>query len=149
MPNTLWSIVATAALAWPAGAMAHTSEELAARLGAHGGRLQATGQYHVELLVGPGQVQVWVTDHADRAQPTEGATATAMLVYPGATVAVPLQPAGENRLAASDARLKAGVDARVSLVLTMKGQAPAQARFVLAPAGAAKPKSGAHSPHSH
>lgn len=131
MRKALCFIAALIALAWSAGIKAHSNEELATRVGAHGGRIQMTGAYHVELLVAGDQVQVWVTDHADRAQATEGAAATVMVVYPGETVTVPLSPAGENRLVGRDARVKAGKDARVSVVLTMKGQSPGQVRFVL------------------
>jgi hypothetical protein len=147
MRNTLVTYLATLALVWSAGVMAHSNEELVARVGAHGGQIQTTGMYHVELLVADQQVQVWVSDHAEQPQATDGATATVMVVYPGETVTVPLAAAGKNRLVGRDARLKWVQNARVSVVLTMKDGSSGQTRFVLRSAGAAPNASAAG--HAH
>lgn len=124
---------------------AHTNEILSKRAGPHGGQLRVAQQYHVELALSIGEVAVWVTDHADNPQTTEGANAQAIVHYGRERVVVDLKPAGDNRLSARDRRLRADPNARIVLNLTMAGQAPVQARFAPVPAQAKPaPTAGRH-----
>lgn len=145
MGRLLLGFLGSAALAWASCAAAHSNEMLASMRGAHGGQLQAVGLYHVELVVTRGNADVWVTDHADNAQPTDGASGSVMVVNPSGTVTIPLAPAGGNKLAARDARIKPGPDTRVAVILTMKGQESGQARFVLNQPAPLPPHAG----HAH
>ena len=141
MRTPFMTLLAAAAFAWSASAGAHSNEELAHQRGPHGGQLQMTGNYHVELLVADGKVQVWVTDHAARAQSTTGASGAVMMVYPKETITIPLAPNGGNELAGKNVQIKPADGVRVSVVVTMTGQAPGQTRFVL---GSSASASSAH-----
>jgi hypothetical protein len=147
MSTLFVTVLAAAALVWSACAQAHSNEELAHRRGPHGGQLQMTGNYHVELLVADGKVQVWVTDHAAQAQPTAGASGAVMMVYPNGTITTLLAPTGGNELAGKNAQIKLADGVRVSVVVTMKGQAPGQTRFVLGSAATAPAGQVAAHPH--
>ena len=143
MHTPFMTLLASAAFAWSAVAGAHSNEELVNQRGPHGGQLQMTGNYHVELLVADGKIQVWVTDHAAQAQSTTGASGAVMMVYPKETITTLLAPSGGNELAGKNAQIKRVDGVRVSVVVTMPGQAPGQTRFVLGSASAAP------APHVH
>lgn len=126
---------------------AHTNEILSKRAGPHGGQLRVAEQYHVELALSVGEVAVWVTDHADNPQATDGANAQAIVHYGRERVVVNLKPAGDNRLSARDRRLRADPNARVVLNLAMARQAPVQARF--APMATTPKAAPANNGHAH
>ena len=124
---------------------AHTNEILSKRAGPHGGQLRVAQQYHVELALSMGEVAVWVTDHADNPQATDGASAQAIVHYDRERVVVTLKPGGDNRLSARDRRLRADPNARIVLNLAMAGQAPVQARFApMAPTPKPAPAATGH-----
>ena len=113
-----------------------------------GGQLRMAGDYHFELVLArdakepkDNPVLVYVTDHADKKIPTQGATGKVTLVGKGGFKAeVALAPDGDNRLKgtaryASDPSLVAVVQ------VTITGKKAEQARFTPL---AAKPAVDAH-----
>lgn len=64
--------------AWP-----HTESELAKLIPPHGGLLASVGEYHVELVLKPDRVQVFVTDNLDKPISIQGVTGTANLRVKG------------------------------------------------------------------
>lgn len=115
-------------LAW-----AHGNEHLSKLEGAHGGMLRAAEQYHLELLVEEGRVRVWVTDHADNPQPTNGAQGRAMIASGDRRLSVTLAPEGDNALSGRHPDLRDADDLRVAVTVSMQGEGPVQARFAKAP----------------
>lgn len=71
------------ALAMSGLAWAHTESELAKLIPPHGGLLASTGAYHVELVLKPDRVQVFVADHLDKPINIQGVTGTANLRVKG------------------------------------------------------------------
>lgn len=70
--------MALSGLAW-----AHTESPLAKLIPPHGGLLAASGAYHVELVLKPDRVQVFVADHLDKPINIQGVTGTANLRVKG------------------------------------------------------------------
>ena len=66
----------------------------------HGGQALAAGPYHLELVAKSGELVLYVTDHADKAIPTDGAKAKATIQqgYEKAKMQVELEPSGDNML---------------------------------------------------
>lgn len=66
----------------------------------HGGQALAAGPYHLELVAKSGELVLYVTDHADKAIPTDGAKAKATIQqgYEKAKMQVELEPSGDNTL---------------------------------------------------
>jgi hypothetical protein len=66
----------------------------------HGGQSLSAGPYHLELVAKDGQLLLYVTDHSDKAIPTDGAKAKATIQhgYEKANIQVELEPSGENTL---------------------------------------------------
>lgn len=62
---------------------AHTESELANVVPPHGGLLASSGDYHVELVLKPDRVQVFVTDRVDKPVSLQGVAATANLRVKG------------------------------------------------------------------
>lgn len=118
-----------ALLAAPIHASAHSNEELADRTGPHGGMIQMSGKYHMEVVQAGDTLKVWVTDHADKPQSTEGATAKATIFVPNGRKSVDLKPTGDNELNGQAPGLMLGDGARVVIDATMKGADPVQVRF--------------------
>lgn len=131
------------------GAAAHTNEILSKRTGPHGGQMRVAAQYHVELALADGEIDAWVTDHADQPQPTAGARAQAIVTFGRERVVVDLAPAGANGLRTRDERLRADKTARIAFNLTMAGQAPVQARFAPAPAAKSAAPANVTGAHAH
>lgn len=128
-------------------AFAHSNEHLATVTGAHGGMLRMSGPYHVELVIGEGEVRVWVTDHADNPKPTAGARGQLMVIQDEERFVVDLLPDGDNLLHGANERITAGNDRRAVLTLRMKGQAPLQVRFITMSEDRAASQQGAHAEH--
>jgi len=84
----------------------------------NGGIVRHGGDLNYELVVGPGTVDVWVTDEADKAVSTDGSTATVTFIDSGSRQPVALAPAGGNRLAGrGDFRRKAGTQALLEVAV--------------------------------
>ena len=113
----------------PGALLAHNNEYLATIKGDHGGQIRMADNYHFEVVVGSGELQVWVTDHGNRAIATDGASGSAVILSGGAKLNVELSPTGENRLSAKDKRIVAASDNRIALTVNMKGQKALQVRF--------------------
>ena len=132
--STFLALLAAAAVS--TGALAHDDKSLDAMKAPSGGQLRMAGDYHFELVLArdskepkDNPVLVYVTDHADKKIPTQGATGKVTLVGKGGFKAeVTLAPDGDNRLKgtalyASDPSLVAVVQ------VTIAGKKAEQARF--------------------
>lgn len=119
------------ALAMPGVALAHSNEYLATIKGDHGGMLRMVDMYHFELVVKDGEVRVWVTDHGDTAQATQGADGSLRLLTGASSITVKLKPEGANELVGRDSRIRAAAGTRIILTVAMKGQTPLQVRYAL------------------
>lgn len=128
--------MAMSGLAW-----AHSESELAKLIPPHGGLLASTGAYHVELVLNPDRVQVFVTDHLDKPINIQGVTGTANLRVKGKNPRqVPLQVV--------DDRLEGGLkdsgaipsDAPVTVMIMFKVGGTEQMVPYAWPADGPKPK---------
>ena len=120
-----------AALLAPCAAVAHSNEYLATIKGAHGGMLRMAEMYHFELVLSRGGAHIWVTDHGDVPQATQGAGGSLRLLSNGGAFNVVLVPAGHNELVGKDARIQLLPGLRGILTVTMKNEMPLQTRFVV------------------
>lgn len=116
-------------LVFQAGLQAHTDEYLDAHGGVHGGMLRMSGPYHLELVVSDGKTLVWVMDHGNQPQNTQGAQGQLALFQDGGRVVLDLESHGESAMQAIDSRIRATNSPRAMLTLSMKGQPPIQVRF--------------------
>ncbi len=107
---------------------AHTNEYLDTIDGAHGGQLRMSGPYHFELVAAPGELVVFVTDHADTPIATAKGQASALVNTAGTKVQVPLLPAGDNTFRGR-ASFTLDEHSTVHLKVTMPGAAPELATF--------------------
>jgi|1186.fasta_scaffold498588_2 hypothetical protein len=107
---------------------AHTNEYLDTIDGMHGGQLRMSGPYHFELLAAPGDLVVFVTDHADNPISTANGKASALVNTVGKKVNVPLLPAGDNSF---HGRARFTLDERstVHLKVTILNASPELATF--------------------
>lgn len=134
-------------LLFQAGLQAHTDEILDAEGGVHGGMMRMSGPYHLELVVNDGKAVVWVMDHGNQPQRTQGAQGQLVLFQEDGRVVLDLDPHDESTLRAMDSRIRATDSPRAMLTLSMKGQSPIQVRF----AELSKPESqlDSHENHAH
>ena len=79
---------------------AHTAKQSGPVKALHGGQSLSAGPYHLELVAQDGQLLLYVTDHSDKAIPTDGAKAKATIQqgFEKANTQVELEPSGENTL---------------------------------------------------
>lgn len=111
-----------------ANALAHTDDILATMKAPHGGQLKMSGPYHLELVVKPGLVQVYVTDHGDRQIASQGGRGSVTLLSGGKKTVVKLSPAGGNLLQGKGT-FNAAPDMKAVVSVMMPGQPAQQARF--------------------
>lgn len=124
--------MAMSGLAW-----AHSESELAKLIPPHGGLLASTGAYHVELVLKPDRVQVFVADHLDKPVNIQGATGTANLRAKGKKAQrVPLQVV-DDRLEGVASIL---ADIPVTVMILLKIGGTEQMVPYAWPAGGPKPK---------
>ncbi len=117
-------------LALMGNAWAHGDAVLASKVTPHGGQQRAAGPYHLELAVSGTHVVVYVTDHADVAQPTAGWSGSATILSGGAKQQLGLKPVADNRLEGeATSALTAGAKVVISVQDTRQRQE--QARFEL------------------
>lgn len=90
--------------------------------GPNNGLLIAAGDNHVELLVGHGEVLVWLTDH--NGQPVSSAVANGMVILKakGVTRSVPVDPAGTNLLRGEDEQVHPGQHEHAVVHLDVDGR---------------------------
>ncbi|CAN7516117.1 hypothetical protein LJR220_004662 [Bradyrhizobium sp. LjRoot220] len=79
-------------LCWSAGASAHDQK------GTHGGWIEHTGSYHVELVSKSGKLELFVSDENRKSIPATGFKAIAILVVDGKSQRILLEPAGSGLL---------------------------------------------------
>jgi len=122
---------AMSGLAW-----AHSESELAKLIPPHGGLLAAAGGYHVELVLKPDRVQVFVADHLDKPVNIQGVTGTANLRVKGKKARqVPLQVV-DDRLEGAAA---IPADAPITVMILLKIGGTEQMVPYAWPAGGPKP----------
>lgn len=110
------------ALLFTSPALAHESK------GPNGGRIVDAGDYHVELVVQPTGVAVFVTDSSDKPVAASGFKGTAILMAEGKAQRITLEPGQNNQLTGkSPAALPADVKGAVQL--TAPGGKTAQGQF--------------------
>ena len=92
------ALCATLLGAIPVGA--HSAKHADPVKALHGGQSLAAGPYHLELVAKDGELILYVTDHSDKAIPSDGAKAKATIQhgFEKATTQVELEPSGDNRL---------------------------------------------------
>lgn len=100
--------------------------------GPNGGKLADAGKYHLELVVKPTEMRVYVMGAKDAKVDTQGAEASAVLLAGKEKSTLKLAPAGGNALAASGA-FNPKVAMTVVVTLTLAKQQSVQARFSLKP----------------
>ena len=100
--------------------------------GPNGGKLADAGKYHLELVVKPAEMRVYVTGAKDAKVDTQGAEANATVLAGKEKSTLKLAPAGGNALAVNGAfNPKAAMT--VVVTLTLAKQPSVQARFSLKP----------------
>ncbi len=104
----------------------------------HGGQALAAGPYHLELVAKNGELILYVTDHADKAVPTDGAKAKATIQqeFEKARIEVVLEPSGDNMLKGTGAFM-INQDTGIMVFLKLPEQEAYAARFT--PLGQKKP----------
>ena len=131
------------------GAFAHSNEYLDTLEGEHGGQLRMSGAYHFELVIAPGKVKVYVTDHAWQPIETAGATANLMVTIDGNKNMVSLKPAGINRFE-GDGNFTLNEHVTVHLKVTMPNGDAELATFMPLRKKDTKPvDDGGHDHHKH
>ena len=108
-------------------ALAHDDATLDAMASPHGGQVRMAGPYHFELVLGEGDLRVYLADHADQPVSSAGVTGSAV-VLSGTRVRVPLTPAGDNALQGSG-EIAAAPDMKVVVSLNFPDGKTWQARF--------------------
>lgn len=96
----------------------------------HGGQARSAGPYHLELVVKDGELVLYVTDHEDKAVPTDGARAKATIQhgYEKARIQVELEPSGDNTLKGAGA-FTINPDTGIMVFLKLPEQEAYAARF--------------------
>ncbi|MBM4125921.1 MAG: hypothetical protein FJ247_01035 [Nitrospira sp.] len=92
------ALCATLLVAVPVGA--HSKKHAEPVKAFHGGQSLAAGPYHLELVAKDGELVLYVSDHSDKAIPSDGARAKATIQqgFEKATLQVELAPSGDNTL---------------------------------------------------
>jgi hypothetical protein len=119
--NLMKSFIAAALMITPP-ALAHEAK------GPNGGRLVDAGEYHVELVVQPAEVAVFVTGAGDQPVPTAGFKGTAILMAGGKAQRIPLE-AGQNNQLTGKSNVALPADVKGVVQLTAPGGKTAQGQF--------------------
>lgn len=130
MKYLLGNLVLCATLVWSMPAGAHTAKHSDPVKALHGGQSLAAGPYHLELIAKDGELVLYVTDHSDKAIPTDGARAKATIQhgYEKARTQVELEPSGENTLKGTGA-FTIHPDTGIMVFLKLPDQEAYAARF--------------------
>ncbi len=109
---------------------AHSAKHTAPLKPLHGGQALATGPYHLELVAKDGELLLYITDHSDKAVPTDGAKAKATLQheFEKATIQIELEPSGDNRMKGTGTFVITP-DTGIIVFLKLPGQDAYAARF--------------------
>lgn len=95
----------------------------------HGGVMREVKSVTYELVAKSNTLTIHVSDHG-KPVATEGAKAEVTLYAGNDKTVVPLEPAGDNRMAANGS-FKVGVGVRAVLTVTLAGKPEAKANFNL------------------
>ena len=106
-------------------AFAHSDEYLDSQPTPHGGQIRMTENYHLEMLIKDKEITVYVMNHSNEAQPSDGMQATATVLSGEAKTEVKLEPVGDNLLKGTG-DFKTSDDMKVVLSVI---PAPQTARF--------------------
>ena len=119
-----------AMLIWSGPVEAHKAKHDEAMKAFHGGQSLAAGPYHLELVAKDGELVLYVTDHADRAIPTDGAKAKATIQqgFEKARIQVELEPSGDNTLKGTGTFIVT-TDTAIMVFLKLPDQDAYAARF--------------------
>jgi hypothetical protein len=110
------TLIVLTALAVAGPALAHETK------GPNGGRVVDAGAYHVELVVQPNGIAVYLTDAGDKPVAATGFRGAAILLAEGKAQRITLEPTQNNQLTGkSTAQLPADVKGAVQLT-TPDGQ---------------------------
>jgi hypothetical protein len=107
---------------------AHDDAYLDTQVAPHGGQLRMAGGYHLELVMKPPMITVYVTDHAGVAIGSEGAQGQIVILAGKQKSTFPLKPVGENKLEAQGA-FAVEPELKAVVSVQMKAQESQQARF--------------------
>ncbi len=131
MRHLLGSFALCATLLGAVSVEAHSAKHAAPVKALHGGQALAAGPYHLELVAKDGELLLYVTDHSDKAIPTDGAKAKATIQqgFEKATTQVELTPAGENMLKGTGA-FTLRPDTGIMVFLKLPNQDAHAARFM-------------------
>jgi hypothetical protein len=100
MKHLLGNFVLCAMLLGAVPVEAHSAKQPGPVKALHGGQSLSAGPYHLELVAKDGELLLYVTDHSEKAIPTDGTKAKATIQhgYEKANIQVELEPSGENTL---------------------------------------------------
>jgi hypothetical protein len=122
------TLLCLAVLALPGAVWAHSDEMLDRMTAPHGGQIRMAGPLHLELVMKPGELAVYVTDHGGAEIATQGARGSATVLSGKTKTEVKLVPAAGNRLN-GDGRFEPNPGMTVVVSVTMPGQPAQEARF--------------------
>lgn len=110
-------------------ARAHTDEHFDKMQTPNGGQVRMAGPYHLELVVGRGEVTLHVNDHADNPIATAEGSAKVIIRWSKRNrYVVILNPVGGNVMHGTG-EFKLGKANDVSVLLALPGQDPQRAQF--------------------
>lgn len=138
MKHLLGHLVLGVMLICSAPVDAHKAKHADAVKPVHGGQALAAGPYHLELVAKDGELTLYVTDHADKAVPTDGAKAKATIQqeFEKARIEVAMEPSGDNTMKGTGA-FTINQDTGIMVFLKLPDQEAYAARFT--PLGQKKP----------
>lgn len=130
MKHFLENLTLCAMLLGTMPAEAHTAKPSDPVKALHGGQSLPAGPYHLELVAKDGELILYVTDHSDKAIPSDGAKAKATIQqgYEKAKLQVELEPSGDNRLKGTGA-FTINPDTAIIVFLRLPEQEAYAARF--------------------
>ena len=130
MQSKLSTALAVLALIGLADMASHSARAHEGDNGPHGGQVVEVKGHHVEFTTKGGEITVYLSDEAEAAIPSKGATGRAVILEGAKQSTVPLTPAEPNLLTAKlEAALAAG--ARVVVSAKLADGHDILARFVV------------------
>jgi hypothetical protein len=130
MKHLLGNIALCATLLGAVPAESHSAKHSDPVKALHGGQSLSAGPYHLELVAKDGELILYVTDHSDKAIPSDGAKAKASIQqgFEKAQIQVELEPSGENTLKGTGA-FTINSDTGILVFLRLPEQEAYAARF--------------------
>jgi hypothetical protein len=100
----------------------------APKVGANGGAQADAGSFHVEVVSQGMTLQVFLSDHSEKAVPTDGYKGTAIFIVDGKPQRIPLIPAGNNQLRGTSA-VSIPIEPKGAVQITTPSGSTVQAKF--------------------